>query len=243
MSYFPEGIPNWRFLINEGNIRFKGAFFRWIIAERVGKLVLTVGGFTLFTLGILTRTQSREKLFYLVWLFSIAVYFTVMASGNVRHDYYQVPLVPIAAIFMAKGILLLWKLPKEYFARILGPIASLVLILLIFAFGYFEIRGHYWINKPQIVSAGKAVDELLPKDATVIAPYNGDAAFLYQTNRHGYPIVDRPLEEFIEQGTKYLVSVDVADPGIQNLAKHCKVIEKTNEYVIVEMFTECIGKS
>ena len=243
MSYFPEGIPNWRFLINEGNIRFKGAFFRWIIAERVGKLVLTVGGFTLFTLGILTRTQSREKLFYLVWLFSIAVYFTVMASGNVRHDYYQVPLVPIAAIFMAKGILLLWKLPKEYFARILGPIASLVLILLIFAFGYFEIRGHYWINKPQIVSAGKAVDELLPKDATVIAPYNGDAAFLYQTNRHGYPIVDRPLEEFIEQGTKYLVSVDVADPGIQNLARHCKVIEQTNEYVIVEMFTECIGKS
>ena len=134
------------------------------------------------------------------------------------------------------------KLPKEHLSRFLGPIVSFVLILLIFAFGYFEIRGYYWINKPQIVSAGKAVDRLLPKDATVIAPYNGDAAFLYHINRHGYPIVDRPLEKFIEEGTKYLVSVDVADSGIKNLTTFCKVIEKTDEYAIIEMFTGCIGK-
>lgn len=242
MSQFPQGIPNWQFLLNEGNIRFKGAFFRWLIAERIGKLLLTVCGFFLFTLGILTKTQNREKLFYLVWLISTAVYFTVMASGNVRHDYYQVAFVPVAAVFMAKGTLLLWKLPREHFTRILGPIISLILILLMFAFGYFEIRGYYWINKPQIVSAGKAVDRLIPKDATVIAVYNGDAAFLYQTNRHGYPIVDRPLEKFIDEGTKYLVSVDVADSGIQNLARHCKVLEQTNDYVIVEMFKDCIGK-
>ncbi len=242
INRFPEGIPNWQFLLNEGNIRFKGAFFRWIIAERIGKLILTAAGFPLFVFGILTRTQSKERLFYLSWLTSAAVYFTVMASGNIRHDYYQVSFVPIAAIFMAKGTVLLWQLPKEYFNRFLGPLVSLVLIILIFAFGYFEIRGYYWINKPAIVAAGKAVDKLLPKDATVIAPYNGDAAFLYQTNRHGYPIVDRPLEKFIEQGTKYLVSVDVEDQGIKNLATFCKVIEKTDQYVIVEMFAGCIGK-
>ena len=242
ISHFPEGIPNWQFLLNEGNIRFKGAFFRWIIAERIGRLILTVCGFFLFTLGILTKVQNKERLFYFAWLGTVAIYFTVMASGNVRHDYYQIAFIPIAAVFMAKGTLLLWKLPKVYFSRFLGPAASLVFILLIFAFGYFEIRGYYWINKPQIVSAGKAVDRLLPKDATVIAPYNGDAAFLYQTNRHGYPIVDRPLEKYLDQGTKYLVSVDVNDSGIQNLARHCKVLEQTPDYVILEMFKECIGK-
>jgi len=242
MTHFPEGIPNWRFLFNEGNIRFKGAFFRWLIAERMGKLILTVGGFALFIFGLIARSTSKEKLFYFSWLLSVAIYFTIFASGNVRHDYYQVPLIPIAAIFMAKGTLLLWNLPKGYFIKVLGPIISLVLILLTLAFGYFETRGFYWINKPQIIAAGKAVDRLLPKDATIIAPYNGDAAFLYQTNRHGYPIVDRPLERFIEQGTKYLVSVDVSDSGIQNLARHCKIIEKTSSYVIIEMFKGCIGK-
>lgn len=241
MTRFPEGIPNWRFLINEGNIRFKGAFFRWLVAERMGKLILTVGGSFLFILGILRKSENREKFFYFSWLASVVLYFTIFASGNVRHDYYQVPLIPIAAIFMAKGTKLLFDLPVG-FNRTIGPITAVILICLTLAFGFFEVKGFYWINKPQIITAGGAVDRLLPKDATVIAPYNGDAAFLYGTNRRGYPIVDRPLEEFIDQGTKYLVSVDVTDAGIQNLARHCKVIDQTADYVIVEMFKECIGK-
>lgn len=240
MTQFPEGIPNWQFLVNEGNIRFKGAFFRWLIVERMGKLILTVGGFSLFILGILRKPQ-HEKLFYYSWLLSAAIYFVVFASGNVRHDYYQVPFIPIAAIFMAIGTRTLLNLPNQ-FNRLVGPAVALILIIFTLGFGFFEVRGFYWINRPQIISAGKAVDRILPKDATVIAPYNGDAAFLYQTNRHGYPIVDRPLEQFIDEGTKFLVSVDVNDPGIQSLARNCKLIESSSDYVLVEMYKECLGK-
>ncbi|MCR4324907.1 MAG: glycosyltransferase family 39 protein, partial [Candidatus Curtissbacteria bacterium] len=232
MMRFPEGIPNFRFLINENGIRFKGAFFRWIIVERLGKLILTVGGFTFLVIGVIKK-PGREKLFYYAWLLSSVLYVTVFASGNVRHDYYQVPLIPIFCIFMAIGIQTLLTLPSQYFNRAIGATIALVLLLTIYAFGFFEVRGFYWINKPEIVEAGRAVDRLLPKDATVIAPYNGDAAFLYQTNRHGYPITDRPLEKFIERGTKYLVSVDPNDAGIKNLAEDCKTIAKTETYVIV----------
>ncbi|MBI3341976.1 glycosyltransferase family 39 protein [Candidatus Curtissbacteria bacterium] len=241
MINYPAGIPNWQFLINEGNIRFKGAFFQWIFAERLGNLILTFGGVPLFILGLI-RKPGREKLFYFSILFSSLAYVVIFASGNVRHDYYQIPIIPSLAIFLAIGTKTLFTLPKETFNRYIGPVIALILICFIFAFGYYQIRGYYWINKPEIVKAGKAVDRLLPKDAIVIAPYNGDTAFLYQTNRHGYPIVDRPLEKFIDDGTKYLVSVDVGDAGIQNLAKHCKVIDQTKEYLIVEMFKDCIGK-
>ena len=242
MSQFPEGIPNWQFLLNEGGIRFKGSFFRWMIVERIGGIILSVTGFTLFIFGLLKKPQKKENLFYLSWLTGAVLYISVLASGNVRHDYYQVAIIPILAIYMAIGSHFLFNLPDQFFIKSLGKVIALALIAFSFAFGFFEIRGFYWINKPEIVEAGKAVDRLLPKDATVIAPYNGDAAFLYQTNRHGYPIVDRSLEKFIEEGTKYLVSVDVGDDGIQNLVKHCNVIDKTEKYVIVEMFKECIGK-
>lgn len=241
MTNFPEGIPSWRFLINENNIRFKGAFFRWLIIERMGKLILTLSGFFLLVLGIVKK-PSKEKLFYLAYLASVAFYFTVFASGNVRHDYYQIPAIPVFAIFMALGTKILIFPPQNVINIYLSRTVAVASIIFLLVFGFYEIKGFYWINKPAIVSAGQAVDRLLPKDATVIAPYSGDAAFLYQTNRHGYPITDRPLEKFIEDGTKYLVSVDVNDAGIQNLAKHCKVIEQTSDYVIVEMFKECIGK-
>lgn len=242
MTQFPEGIPNWQFLLNEGDIRFKGAFFRWLIAERMGKLILTSTGFTLFVIGLVRSSEYKEKLFYLSWLGSTVIYFVVFASGNVRHDYYQVPFVPIAAIFIAKGVRTLFSLPTNYFHKFLGPAVAIALVVLMYAFGAFEVRGFYWINKPQIVSAGQAVDMILPKDAIIIAPYNGDAAFLYQTNRYGYPIVDRPLEVLIDNGAKYLVSVDVGDPGIQNLVRNCQPIQTSHDFVIVEMFRECIGR-
>lgn len=242
MARFSEGIPNWQFLLNEGSIRFKGAFFRWLIAERIAGLILTSTGFVLFILGLLRKSEYREKLFYLSWIASVVIYFVIFASGNIRHDYYQIPFVPIAAIYTAKGFRFLTDLPSAYFQRFIGLVLALSLVVLMYAFGFYEVRGFYWINKPQIVRAGEAVDMILPQDAVVVAPYNGDAAFLYQTNRHGYPIVDRPLEVMVESGANYLVSVDVTDPGIQNLARHCKVIEQTSDYVIVEMFKECIGK-
>ncbi len=241
MLQFPQGIPNFQFLLNEDNIRFKGAFFRWLIAERLGKLILSACGFALFIIGLVIK-PAKEKLFYISLLISCLVYFVVFASGNVRHDYYQVPIIPTLAIFMAIGTRMLFEIKTPVFNKYLGPLVAIFLILFTFAFGFYEIQGFYWINKPQIVKAGQAVDRLLPKDATVIAPYNGDVAFLYQTNRRGYPITDRPLEEFIASGTKYLVSVDMGDAGIQNLAANCKVIEKTSEYLIIEMFKECIGK-
>ena len=242
MSQFPEGVPSWQFLLNEGDIRFKGSFFRWMIVERIGGIILSVTGFTLFIIGLLKKPQKKENLFYLSWLTGAVLYISVLASGNVRHDYYQVAIIPILAIYVAIGVHFLFNLPDQFFLKSFRKIIALALIAFSFAFGFFEVKGFYWINKPAIVEAGSAVDRLLPKDATIIAPYNGDAAFLYQTNRHGYPIVDRPLEEFIKKGTKYLVSIDVNDQGIRSLAEHCNLIEKTEKYVIVEMFEECIGK-
>lgn len=238
---FPEGIPNWRFLINENNIRFKGAFFRWLVIERMGKLILTLGGFSLLILGVIKK-PAREKLFYLSLLASVALYFTVFASGNVRHDYYQIPAIPVFSIFMALGTKLLIFPPPNIFNIYISRTIALASVIFLLVFGFYEIKGFYWINKPAIVTAGAAVDRLLPKGATILAPYNGDAALLYQTNRHGYPITDRPLEKFIEEGTRYLVSVDTGDAGIQNLARNCKLIEQTSDYVIVEMFKSCIGK-
>ena len=206
----------------------------------MGKLILTIGGFSLFVFGLVVKRSKKENFFYLTWLFSLILFFVIFAAGNVRHDYYQVPLIPIASIFMAIGTIKLFNLPSAHFSKFLGPIVALILIIFMYAFGFYEVRGYYWINRPEIVKAGIAADKILPKDATVIATYGGDAAFLYQTNRHGYPVVDRPLQELVKNGTKYLVSVDIADEGVRRLAGNCKLLAQTNDYVIIELFENCL---
>ena len=241
MLKFPAGIPNWQFLINEGNIRFKGAYFRWIIQDRLAGLILSSTGFALFILG-LVKKQGKEKLFYYSMFASSVLYICIFASGNVRHDYYQVPIVPSLVVFMAIGTSSLLKFKSEFFSKYLSVAVAVFLVVFAYALSFYRVQGYYWINRPEIIEAGEALDKTIPKDATVIAPYNGDTAFLYQTNRHGYPIVDRPLEKYVTNGTKYLVSVDVNDSGIMHLASVCNTLKKTDKYVIIELSQNCLNK-
>lgn len=238
----PEGAFASSWLFNQGNIRFTGAFFRWLIFERLNRIIFATGGFVLFVLGTVKSYQSKNSSFIFVWLASVLLYMTIFAKGNVNHDYYQLPIVPVGSVLVSLGAFTLFDLSYRFWAKVTTASIISFLIVLSFALGWYEVRGFFNINKPEIVEAGMRADLLLPKDAKVITPYGGDPAFLYQTNRYGYPIVDKPLEKFIDEGFTYLISVETGDAGIQNLAQDCKVIEQTQNYLIVEIYKECIGK-
>ncbi|MBI3384769.1 glycosyltransferase family 39 protein [Candidatus Gottesmanbacteria bacterium] len=226
---FPEGIPAYEWLLNGGNIRFTGAFFRWIIAERLGKLMLGYTGMFLLFLGLVTNTARKSFVFGSLLLGTI-LYVVVFARGNVQHDYYQILLIPIIAIYTGRGAasLLSGKLKVNRIARFTVVVLTFLSML---AFSWYEIRGYFWINHPEIVTAGKRVDALVPKDAKVIAPYLGDTAFLYQTNRQGWPVVEKPIPEIIKMGASYLVIVN-PDKDALNLAKTYKVLEQKDNYII-----------
>lgn len=220
---FPEGIPASSWLLNGGNIRFKGAFFRWIIAERMGKLILAYGGFVLFFLGIIFHSLKKNIFFY-TFLFSSIIYVIVFARGNVQHDYYQIPIIPSLAIFMALGTRELWNRSK---------IILLSLILMLLGFGWYEIRGDFNINHPEIVEAGIALDKIAPLDALVIAPYDGDTAFLYQTKRKGWPI-GGDIDDKISKGASYYVSNSYNDETNALMQKY-QTIVKTENFVIIKL--------
>jgi hypothetical protein len=101
-------------------------------------------------------------------------------------------------------------------------------------FSWYEVRGYYQINHPEIVEAGKRADEILPKEAKVIAPYGGDTAFLYQTNRQGWPVISESLESLVKKGATHLVSVDFDELTLK-LMEGCFVLEKSTRWVIIDL--------
>lgn len=231
---YPEGQFGTLWLFNSNNIRFTGAFFRWIIFERLNKLILGAGGFVLFFIGLLCPKNKKEWLFYLSWLLALTIFICVIATGNVTHDYYQLPLVPILAILAAKGAEFIWKIGQGFWRKTfnLGVIASLILMML--AFGWFEVRGFYQINNPAIIEAGQFVDQNLPQGAKVIAPYNWDPAFLYQTNRWGWPEMPDGIEKMIEKGATHYVSVNY-DEKTKKIIEQYNVVEQNDRFVVVEL--------
>jgi hypothetical protein len=237
INQYPEGMFGTSWLFNQGNIRFKGAFFRWLIFDRMNRLIFATGGFVLFWMGIIRGRTKKEGWFYYFWLLSVLIYFTIIAKGNVTHDYYQMPLLPIGSIFIAKGFEFLMMYGPGVKTRIVNFISALVLFALMLGFGWYEVRGFFNINHPEIVEAGKAADMLLPKDAKVITPYMTDSAFLYQTNRYGWTIGGDQIKEFISKGATHLISVNY-DDETNYWMKKCSVLSQTPAYAIIDL-TAC----
>ncbi|MDO8487926.1 MAG: glycosyltransferase family 39 protein [bacterium] len=227
---YPVGVPGSDWLLNGDHIRFKGAFFRWIFGDRLGRLILGYWGTWPATTGVLNLPKQ------LWWLVGGAVlYLFTFATGNVRHDYYQIPIMPAVAVLVGVGVVALWKAEETFLKTWAKRGLVAVAMTFMLAFGWYEVRGNYQINNPAILDAGQAADRLLPKDAVVIADYNGDTAFLYQTNRKGFPNIPYPLEDLMHRfGVNYYISTSYNDQTNQIMAKY-QVVEQTPGYVIVKL--------
>ena len=230
MSQFPEGIPANRWLLNGDGIRLRPAWWRWLLGERLGRLILGIWGLVPFVGGFFNQTKKEEK-----HLWGLAVgavlYLMVFATGNVRHDYYQIVIMPAVVLLLVWGIFRMWTGDWLKWRRRVMVVFCLVLG---WGLGWYQVRDYYNINRPEIVEAGRRVNDIAENEAKVIAPYNGDTAFLYQTGRQGWPVVTKSIEEMIKDGAGYYVAVDF-DQTTKAVIEKYQVLEMNNKYVIVKL--------
>lgn len=233
ISQYPEGIPASSWLFNEGGIRFKGAFFYWLFADRIGRLILGYWGVILFVFGFL-KIKKDQFAFFMSFIASSLLYMIVIARGNVQHDYYQILIVPTLAIFMGLGVDFLISFYKDILGKIKAFTILLVCIGFSLMFGWYVVRDYFNINNPSIMIAGNRVNEIVPKDAKIIALYDGDTSFLYQTQRKGWASLEKPLPEMIGMGADYLVIVNPTERDLF-FSQDYKIQEKTPEYLIYNL--------
>jgi 4-amino-4-deoxy-L-arabinose transferase-like glycosyltransferase len=235
MMRYPEGIPVYDWLFNGGDIRFKGAFFYWLFADRMGRLILGYWGISLLIIGLLVNSGKKQLkthgIFFYTFLLSSIIYMFVIARGNVQHDYYQILIIPSVVIFMGLGARALLFPHPDYINSLFSRLLLGVIIGATLVFGWYNVRDYYNINNPSILTAGIAADKLLPKSAKVIALYDGDTTFLYQTKRNGWASLQNPLPEMINKGATYLIIVNPTKKDLE-IGKQYPIITNTKEYVI-----------
>ncbi len=242
---FPEGIPYSDWLFNEGNIRFKGSFFYWIFAQRLSALILGFYGILFFGLGLLVLDKFSDGVFY-AWLISLLVYVSVIAKGNVTHDYYQIPFLPVVAYFSAKGIDFLLNLPKKLWQKM----ASIAIIgffgVFAIAFSWYQIRDFYNLQSG-VDLAGDFVNQNTPEEALIIAGDGADPTLLYNTNRIGWTVgfgsiyenKEEVIENLREKGASYYVTTAVKQiagtPFEKYLRSHFSVVKETDQFIVFSL--------
>lgn len=231
---FVRGIAHFTWAFNGDGIRFKPAFWQWLFGERIGRLILGMWGTALVVLGVANFSKKYMTTYLL--LVGAFLYMSIFATANVRHDYYQIFIIPAIVIAAAQGVVFLVnsKSLKKY---VVLPILGFTVFMTL-GMGWYAIRDDYQINNPAIISAGEALDRLAPKDALVIAPYNGDAAFLYQTNRFGWPMVTEDINDLIAQGADYYVSVDMNSTDTLNFKNRFETVKEESNYIILDLHEE-----
>ena len=231
IQQFPEGIPASDWLFNKDHIRLKPAFFHWLLEVRIGTLILGLGLIPAVVMGVIKKGENL--LYLLLYAICLSFYLVIIAGGNVQHDYYQVFLLPFISLAVGRGLDAFLKFPST----IVDRKASIILVIALFSWSLFvswyHIRGYYQINNGSILPAGQAVDKLTPPEAKVIAPYNGDTALLFATNRTGWPI-GYYIEDKIKLGATHYLSV-VNDYEASNLAKKYIIVAKTDQYVLIDL--------
>ncbi len=199
------------------------------MGDRVGSLILGTWGVVVFTFGLVSKRLNDLYLFFLVSAFTFVV---VFATANVRHDYYQIYLIPPISMILAIGSIELWKRESKYF---LSKLTLIFCLFMMFGLAWFRVVEMYKINRPEIVLAGSYVDSHTPKDALVVAPYNKDTAFLYQTKRFGWPFLTDTIEKLIEDGADYYVSVSLSDSDTLYIVSKYRTVDRTSEFVLVDL--------
>ncbi|HSA83627.1 MAG TPA: hypothetical protein VLF20_01955, partial [Patescibacteria group bacterium] len=233
MTQFPEGIPANAWLLNGNGIRFRPAFFRWVFYERLTVLISGYALAFLAVIGVVRLPKIKDWLFFASFFVGSLLYVCVFATGNVQHDYYQIPIIPSVAIALAIGSYFL----SRFFVRKipLGIILVVVCIVMGFYFSWERVKDYFNINNRAILVAGEAVDRLTPKDAKVIANYTGDSSFLYQTKRKGWASFQDSLPVMVEKGAEYLVLVNPVEQDYAIAEEGYTIIAETKEYLIFDL--------
>lgn len=224
---FPMGIPGSIWLLNGDGIRFRPAFFRWIFGERIAVLILGKWGLWPFLHGAFSTLGGFGS-----WTIAALLYLFTFATGNVRHDYYQIPIIPVVAILLSVGSWHLWHTISRTWLNRIVLIFSLVIM---FGTSWYDVKGLYQINNGSILMAGEAVDRLTPKNALIIATYNGDTAFLYATKRRGFTHLPMPIKDLKDRyNIQYYVSVTY-DSDTRAIMDQYTVLEEKPEYVVIKL--------
>lgn len=234
MMQYPEGIPANAWLLNGNGIRFRPAFFRWMGYERLVKLISGYGGVLFLFLGAYQIFREKSRGLFLAFFVSCLLYVCIFASGNVQHDYYQILIMPTIAIFYGLGaysLLHFFSKRREYIGILL--VASITFVS--FFFSWKIIKDYFNINNPDMIQAGKMVDKLTPKNARVIALYEGDTSFLYQTKRKGWANMQNPLPTMIEKGADYLVMLHPSAEDIRFYSQEYPIVASSSAYILVAL--------
>lgn len=143
-------------------------------------------GLILFFVGLATKLKSNQYFLYW-WLAGVIVYFLLFNKHSMTHEYYHLPFLPIASIFVGIGaekIMMSFKsliLPKSLL--LIAYCLSLLILMLPPTLGlaYKPIDRFKYVPE-----TGQAIQRLTTASDLIIGSMDGGPTLVYYSQRRGW---------------------------------------------------------
>ena len=209
-----------------------------------GGIMLTPIGLILCIVGLSVRVKKGQGLIW-AWLIG-GIIFLLGFITHMWEPYYHLSMLPICAIFAARGIVFLRcmilerRAPLYKWIMIILILVSVPLWLRYTAYAYTVPRGYR-----HIVETGKRIQGLTDKDDLIIASAGGGPQCLYFCDRKGWEFllssdnnaIER-LEALRRKGAKYFTSAVMKDFNSnirfkEHMFENYKLVDKKEDKYII----------
>jgi 4-amino-4-deoxy-L-arabinose transferase-like glycosyltransferase len=192
-----------------------------LLLGRIWGIHLMPMGFCGAVLGLIMWTRRETRLIADAWLAALLLFFFVVSEGNRGHDYYQLAIVLVAAMYFGAATAPLfdgeWIRRHVIGGRFALPIYTTAIFALSVVTFYFSgvLTSHFRPDDldTHIADAGRAVAKHIPQNALIVVTEYGanSPMMLYYANTRGWSFDPQRLspatmERLKAQGARYFAA-------------------------------------
>jgi hypothetical protein len=239
----------------EGGIQLMSLSWYWNILRRLVGVSLTIVPSVLALVGLIMTLRTVRSLVFHWWLGAMVLFIVFVGYGN-RHPWYQLPLVPIVAVFAGCAMAAIGvRLRSRLWAK--GGIYAL--IILMFAAQSLAVdRKLYRPAAADLRNLGFALNRITPPGSLIVIADYGDPTAFYYGERKGWHFLEKDaiynghpntsadaitdLEHLRQQGATHIAFysatiwwLDYYPEFAQHLAATSTVVESAQTYKIFEL--------
>jgi len=184
-----------------------------IIMQRIFKEILSIIGIFFLVAGFIALIKKKIAAFFLIWLFSVLLSTLLFFNLNIIHNYYQLPLTAILAIFCGAGVTFLINLFQN--RKVAFAVATFFMSFYLFM--SYSIAAKFFEKKYYLIEVGEFIDSSVDKTAMIATAQPGDALWspelMYYSDRRGFDVPHYRLDEDMirylsGKNIRYLILVD-----------------------------------
>jgi 4-amino-4-deoxy-L-arabinose transferase-like glycosyltransferase len=237
-----------------GGFRIMSVEWYWELVRQTAFSSLTLALFALALLGALIVPRGKYTRVFHWWLAAMVLFVFVAGYGN-RHQWYQLPLVPIAAVFAACACA--WIAALVPIPRVLLALGAVLLVSSFTISSYFCVQPLYRPAAAGLRNLGLELNEATTANALIIAATDGDPTIFYYAHRRGWHFLGdgvydgnpldsaqiiANLEKLRSRGATHLVFyagtqwwLDYYKGFADHLANTATLVEQTRDFTIYRL--------